>query len=94
MCFKALPCEVLFGAAGFGGVLSCLVLLGKALFWQGGVVQSEVHYAEVSLRRGTVESGFARLRAAGQALVSLSSGMVTQGSVMRGAASSRFGLVW
>ena len=54
-CFVEWPGEVLFGVAGFGGVLYCLVLLGKALFWQGGAVQSEVqcatawHYLGVEL---------------------------------------------
>jgi len=50
-----------------GGAWSCLVMHGKALFWQGGAVQSEVQHAKVLLRHGTEGSGFARLRAVGQA---------------------------
>ena len=84
--FMARSCGLAWGTVERG-----FVLLGKVSFWQGGVVQSEVRYAEPLLRYGlakcgTVVSGFALLRAVGQGLLSLSHGVEKQGSVMRGAA--------
>lgn len=61
--------EALHSIVKFGPVMYSVVMYAEALFWQGGVVQNEVRHAKLSLRRGTVESGFARLRAVGQALV-------------------------
>jgi len=69
-----------------GAVLYSAVWHAKALFWQGGVEQSEVHQAKLSLRCGivrrrTVVSGFARLCAVGQALVRHYFGTVLLGNV-------------
>jgi len=86
----------------------CVARLSKALFWQGGVEQSEAHIAELSLmsgmaRHGTVGSGFARLRAAGQGLLKYYLGLVLpcevgrsvvkQGQVLFGLGQARRGPV-
>jgi hypothetical protein len=83
--------DVLFGAVGFS----------KARFYCGIVWKREalfcvvkfcpvkhcyVRHAKALLRRGIVGSGFARLRAVGQALVLSRSGVATQGGVRRAAA--------
>lgn len=70
------------GSVGRGTVERGFVWLGKALWlawWRGCLVR----LAEVIFRRGIVESGFARLRAVGQALVLLWFGGV-QGMVRLG----------
>jgi len=92
--------EVLFAAVGLCGVLCTAASFWRGIVWLrealfrvvkfGPVKHCYVRQARALLRlgivrHGTVECGFARLRAAGQALVSSRSGMVTQGYVMRGA---------
>jgi len=79
------------------------VMLAEALFWQGGAGQREVRngavwHSMVSIRHGTEGSGFARLCAAGQALVRRHLGLVWPGEAGRCMArlalvSSRFGRV-
>jgi hypothetical protein len=66
--------EALHGIVKFCPVKYCVVLRGKALFWhgiawRGSVGRCLARYAKAFLRHGTVESGFVRLCAAGQALV-------------------------
>jgi len=81
-----------------GGVWSCLARYAKALFWKGGAVQSEVRHAKLSLRSGvvrcgTVLSGFARLRAVGQALLRRHYGLAWPGEVGRCMASFALALL-
>lgn len=83
--------DVLFGVAGFVGVLYSMVRCYCGVVWnreaRHGIAKScpvkycYARYAKALLRSGivwcsTVVSGFARLRAAGQALLSLRCGGV------------------
>jgi len=92
-------CEVLFAAVEFCGVLYAMASFWRGIVWSrealsrvvkfGPVKHCYVRHARASLRlgivrHGTVESGFARLRAAGQALVSLRLGWDWQGPDMHG----------
>lgn len=91
--------EVLLCIVGFIGVLYSLVRSYCGLVWHrearhvmvkfGPVMYSMALYAKAFLRRGivrcrTVGSGFARLRAVGQALVSLRFGRALLSKVLRG----------
>ena len=105
-------CLVPWGSVGYCTVWFCL-----ARHYFGRVVRCKARFSVLRhalFRRGTAGSGFARLCAAGQAMVRrhlglvwpgevgrciarqglgfMRSGVVTQGSVMRGAVSC--GLVW
>lgn len=78
------------GFVWLGKVFCCIVLNGEVLFRVVKFCPAKycyARYAEALFRRGTVGSGFARLRAVGQGSLLLRSGVEDQGSVMRGAAS-------
>lgn len=86
--------DVLYAVAKFGPVKHCYVVYAEALLWpgevrlgQGGVLHGMARCARALfgiVMHGTVESGFARLRAVGQGLVSLRWSQVRNGGAQQG----------